>query len=155
MLLTYSDSDFAGDLVTRKSTTGVFCFLNGGPVAWSSRRQDCVSLSSTEAEYVAASAATKTVILFRQLLDDIEWEQTSPTTLLCDNQGAISLVKNSSGGSSEIEAHRCQIPPHPGHGQGRSNSHRVYPHFTTTSRYSNEALGWTALQLTSGRKQYC
>lgn len=95
MLLTYSDSDYAGDLVTRKSTTGVFCFLNGGPVSWSSHRQDCVSLSSTEAEYVAASAATKTVIWFRQLLDDIGWEQKSPTTLLCDNQGAISLVKNS------------------------------------------------------------
>jgi transposase InsO family protein len=95
MLLTYSDSDYAGDLVTRKSTTGVFCFLNGAPVSWSSHRQDCVSLSSTEAEYVAASAATKTVIWFRQLLDDIGWEQKSPTTLLCDNQGAISLVKNS------------------------------------------------------------
>jgi hypothetical protein len=95
MLLMYSDSDFAGDLVTRKSITGVFCFLNGGPVAWSSRHQDCVYLSSTEAEYVAASAATKTVIWFRQLLDDIGWEQTSPTTLLCYNQGAISLVKKS------------------------------------------------------------
>jgi hypothetical protein len=64
-------------------------------VSWSSHRQDCVSLSSTEADYVAACAATKTVIWFRQLLDDIGWEQKSPTTLLCDNQGANSLVKNS------------------------------------------------------------
>lgn len=95
MLLTYSDSDYAGDLVTRKSTTGIFCFLNGGPVSWSSHRQDYVPLSSTEAEYVTASAATKAVMWFRQLLGDIGLEQKSPTTLLCDNQGAISLMKNS------------------------------------------------------------
>ena len=48
----YSDSDYAGDVNTRQSTSGFIFLLNEGPIAWSSRRQQCVSLSATEAENV-------------------------------------------------------------------------------------------------------
>ncbi|XP_044749840.1 uncharacterized mitochondrial protein AtMg00810-like [Coccinella septempunctata] len=51
----FSDSDFAADSETRKSTTGYVIIFCGGPIAWSSRGQPIMSLSSTEAEYIAAA----------------------------------------------------------------------------------------------------
>ena len=55
-LVGYSDSDWAGDLVDRKSTSGTCHFLGRSLVCWSSRKQNCVSLSTAEAEYIAAAA---------------------------------------------------------------------------------------------------
>jgi hypothetical protein len=49
------DSDWAADVDSRRSHTGYLIMLNGGPLSWKSHRQDCVSLSTSEAEYVAAS----------------------------------------------------------------------------------------------------
>ena len=49
------DSDWAADLDSRRSHTGYVLMLTGGAVSWKFRRQDCVSLSTSEAEYVAAS----------------------------------------------------------------------------------------------------
>jgi len=69
-LTCYSDADYAGDCTTRKSTSGYVSLLAGGPVVWSSCRQRCVSLSTTEAEFIAASEASKDVWL-RKLLADI------------------------------------------------------------------------------------
>ena len=69
-LLGYSDSDHAGDLEKRKSTSGVVFFLNGNLVTWSSQKQRVVSLSSCEAEYIAgASAACQGVWLTRLIAD--------------------------------------------------------------------------------------
>jgi len=94
VLTAYTDADFAGDVDTRRPTTGNIFIINGGPVAWSSQRQRCVSLSTTEAEYVAASTATKEIAWLRNLLNDIGCCQHQPTPLLCDNQSAIRLVRN-------------------------------------------------------------
>ncbi|UYV60351.1 hypothetical protein LAZ67_1000907 [Cordylochernes scorpioides] len=77
-LIGFSDADFAGDLDTRKSTTGY----------------NCVSLSTTESEYIAASKATKEAIWLRQLLRELHQEQVKPTTIFCDNQSCIRLVHN-------------------------------------------------------------
>ena len=63
-------------------------------IAWSSQRQRCVSLSTAEAEYVAASTATKEIAWLRNLLNDIGCCQHQPTPLLCENQSAIRLVRN-------------------------------------------------------------
>ena len=93
-LLAYSDADFAANLDDRRSTTGVLLMLNGGPVSWKSQRQSCVSLSTTESEYVAAAAAAKEVVWMRRLLQDIGRHQSKPTLLFCDNQSAIKLVRN-------------------------------------------------------------
>ena len=90
----YTDSDYAGDIGTRQSTSGFIFTLYGGPVAWSSRRQSCIALSTTEAEYVAAGDATKEGIWLRRLLQDLNPEWNAPMPLMCDNQSAIRLVKN-------------------------------------------------------------
>jgi hypothetical protein len=55
-LLGYSDSDYAGCKVDQKSTTSTCQFLGLFLVSWSSKKQDCVALSTTEAEYIAAGA---------------------------------------------------------------------------------------------------
>eukprot|EP00961_Rhodomonas_salina_P064182 862938-Rhodomonas_salina.1 len=53
-LMSWVDSDYASDPNTRKSVTGYVLSLNNEPVSWKAKRQDCVTLSSAEAEYVAA-----------------------------------------------------------------------------------------------------
>lgn len=55
MLDCYTDSDYAGDYETRHSSSGIVILLSCGPIAWSSKKQSIVALSTTEAEYVAAS----------------------------------------------------------------------------------------------------
>ena len=93
-LCAYSDSDFAGNVDDRRSTSGNLFMLYGGPVAWCSKRQKCISLSTTEAEYVAASTAAKELVWLRHLLEDIGCKQLGPTELRCDNQSAVQLVRN-------------------------------------------------------------
>jgi hypothetical protein len=90
----YSDADFASNLDDHRSTTGVILIVNGGPVVWKSQRQKCVSLSTTESEYVAASAGGKEVVWMRRLLQDLGRRQDQPTELFIDNQSAIKLVRN-------------------------------------------------------------
>ena len=61
------DSDFGSDVDTRKSMTGYLMSLNGGPISWKSSRQGGVTLSSSEAECVAASQAGQEVVYLRAL----------------------------------------------------------------------------------------
>lgn len=69
-LIGYSDADYAGDIETRRSTTGYIFTMAGGGISWS-KRQSMVSLSTTEAEYVAASTAGREMVWLRRLLNDI------------------------------------------------------------------------------------
>lgn len=89
----YSDADYAGDKATRRSTSGYVCLAAGGAVSWSSKMQRCVSLSTTEAEFVAASLAAQTVIWLNRLYKEVRGFTVIPT-LFVDNQSAIKLVKN-------------------------------------------------------------
>ena len=68
--------------------------LNGGPVVWGSKKQASTSLSSTEAEFIASTSATQELIWLRGLLSSINHLSHTTTTLLIDNQGVISLIKN-------------------------------------------------------------
>jgi hypothetical protein len=66
-MIGYCDADYAGDLMSRKSTTGWIFLLNGGAISWSSKLQPNVAQSTTEAEYYAASAAAKESLYLRKL----------------------------------------------------------------------------------------
>ena len=90
----FCDSEYAGDPNTRRSTSGFIFILCGGPVAWSSRRQPCVALSSTEAEFVASCDAAKEGVWLKRLLSEMMPGLSGPIPLMCDNQSAIQLVLN-------------------------------------------------------------
>jgi hypothetical protein len=92
-IIGYCDADHAGDVDTRRSTTGYVFKLHGGAVSWSSRLQQTVAASTTEAEYMAAASATKEALWLRKLMTDFN---KPPDTLLInsDNQAAITLLKN-------------------------------------------------------------
>jgi hypothetical protein len=91
-LLCFSDADFAGEPTTRRSTTGQLIKHGDSIVAWASSRQHSVALSTTEAEYVAASEAVKTAVWLKQLLGELG-HQLVPKILI-DNQSAIKLIQN-------------------------------------------------------------
>ena len=58
----FSDADWAGDVNDRKPTSGFLSVLNGGPLTWKSKKQSCVALSTSEAEYIALSGAAQECI---------------------------------------------------------------------------------------------
>ena len=89
----YADSDWGGS-EDRKSITGYLALINGAPVSWQSKRQPTVALSSTEAEYMAATQATKEAIWLRQLLSELGHPQNGATVIFEDNNGCIELAKN-------------------------------------------------------------
>jgi hypothetical protein len=68
----YVDSDFAGDRGNRRSITGFLVHLFGVPVAWKSRQQGGVTLSSSEAEYYAISELAKELKFVKMILDFLD-----------------------------------------------------------------------------------
>lgn len=93
-LIGYCDADFAGDLDTRRSTTGFVFVFNGGALSWSSKLQATVAVSTTEAEYQSAGSAVREALWWRVLMSDLGHACEGPVTILCDNQAAIKLLRN-------------------------------------------------------------
>ena len=89
-LVAYSDSDWA----VGHSTTGFILMLCGAAIVYSSKRQGCVAMSSTEAEIIAASTCSLEVIFVRTLLAEMGLPQDQPTPLAVDNSGAVELSKD-------------------------------------------------------------
>ena len=91
---------------TRKSGTGYVIFINGVAVSWKSKSQHNVSLSTTEAEYVAVSEAVRELKFVTNLLDSISIEFQKPIEVKIDNVGALFLVKsrNTSERTRHIDA---------------------------------------------------
>jgi len=90
----YCDADWAGDDDTRRSTTGYVFGIGTGVISWNSKRQPTVALSTTEAEYMSASAAAREAVWLRALLEEVGFPQQQATTVYCDNSGAIALARN-------------------------------------------------------------
>lgn len=91
-LICYSDSDYAGDQSTGRSTSGMVCLLAGAAISWRSQRQSVVSISSTEAETIAASEASQELIWLNSLLKDLM--KLNKPVLYLDNESAIKLSEN-------------------------------------------------------------
>lgn len=93
-LVGYTDSDWAGDIETRKSTSGYAFYLGSAIFSWSSKKQQVVALSTAEAEYIAATNCATQAIWLRKILEFLQHQQDAPTTIFCDNKSAIALSKN-------------------------------------------------------------
>jgi hypothetical protein len=93
-LIGFTDSDCSGDLVPRKSTSGILFFLGLNLVTWSSQKQKVVALSSCEAEYVAAALGACQGVWLNMLIADITGRATEKFKLLVNNMSAIELSKN-------------------------------------------------------------
>ena len=98
-LVVYSDSDWAGDKQTRRSVSGFVMLLCGVPIMWRSKQQKAVTLSSTEAEFYAASEAVKEILFVAQVLLDLGVPVETPIKVNVDNMGAIFMTGNASSSS--------------------------------------------------------
>ncbi|WVZ89598.1 hypothetical protein U9M48_035978 [Paspalum notatum var. saurae] len=92
-LLGYSDSDFVGCRVERNSISGGCYLLGRSLVLWSSKKQNCVSLSTAEAEYIEARSSCAQLLYMKQMLLDYG-VKLSRIPLLCDNKSAVKLANN-------------------------------------------------------------
>ncbi|MFM8622083.1 MAG: reverse transcriptase domain-containing protein, partial [Holophagaceae bacterium] len=95
----YCDSDFAGDSDTRKSVSGFVIYLCGAAISWRSKGQKSVTLSSTEAEYVAISEVATEILYIAGILKFLNIPLAYPIQVNVDNIGAIYLTKNATTGS--------------------------------------------------------
>jgi hypothetical protein len=68
--------------------------MGDGAISWSSRLQTIVALSTTEAEYIAATSAGQEILWLRNLLTELGYKLPGPSTLHIDNRSAISVAKN-------------------------------------------------------------
>lgn len=90
----YSDADYAGDISTRRSTSGYVFLLGGNNISWCSERQKSVALSTTESKYIAASNAVKELVWLQRLLNELQPNDINEPMFCMDNEGAIRLVRN-------------------------------------------------------------
>ena len=98
-LIGFADAD--GSMSEDRHALSGYAFLiNGGAVSWSTKRQEIISLSTTESEYVAATYAAKEALWLRSLIHQIFGKMLPPTTLFSNNQSAIALAK-------EHQYHAC------------------------------------------------
>nr|GEU62393.1 uncharacterized mitochondrial protein AtMg00810-like [Tanacetum cinerariifolium] len=89
----FADTDHARCIDTRKSTFGGIQFLGDKLVSWMSKKQDCTTISSAEAEYVALSASCAQVMWMRIQLKDYGLNYNK-IPLYCDSQSAIEISCN-------------------------------------------------------------
>jgi hypothetical protein len=91
-LVGYSDSDYAGDKVERRSTSGTYQLLGRSLVSWSSKKQNSVALSTAEAEYIAVGNCAQILWIKATLKDfGIKFRKVP---LLCDNESVMKLTNN-------------------------------------------------------------
>ena len=103
LLTAFVDADWAGDPDSRRSTTGYVLLINGAAIAWKSKRQSVIALSSAEAEFVAASTLVQEITYCRKLLEALGFPQPFATSVAEDNATAISWSEGSVGGSDRAK----------------------------------------------------
>src|SRR4051812_33447732 len=91
----YTDASYLTDSDDSRSQSGYVFIINGGSVSWKSSKQETMSASTTQAEYIVASEAAKEAIWMRNFLMDLGVVQglSNPLDVYCDNNGAIAQAK--------------------------------------------------------------
>ena len=104
-LVGYTDSSWCSDAEDRKSTAGYVFMLGGVPIAWNSRKEPVVELSSRKAEYITASLCACQATWMVNLVEEITWKDHGVITMKIDNMSVINLAKNliAHGRSKHIE----------------------------------------------------
>ena len=92
-LIGYSDSDYAGCKVERKSISGTCQLLGRSLVSWSSKKQNSVALSTAEAKYISAGSCYAQLLWMKATLSDFEIK-FKKVPLLCDNKSVMKLTNN-------------------------------------------------------------
>ncbi|RVW90629.1 Retrovirus-related Pol polyprotein from transposon RE2 [Vitis vinifera] len=89
----YTDADWAGNVDDRKNTSGGCFYIGNCLVAWMSKKQNSISLSTAEAEYIAAGSCCTQLLWIKQMLRDYGIDQGT-MVVFCDNTSAINISKN-------------------------------------------------------------
>jgi len=89
----YCDVDWASE-GDRKSISGYVVTIAGGAIAWSSKKQGTIALSTGEAEYVAATHVAKQVLWHCSILRELEFPLPDTSTILLDNQAALAIARH-------------------------------------------------------------
>jgi len=92
-IVAYTDSDFAGDPIDRKSTSGYMISMNKDPICWQSKKQTVVATSTAEAEYIATSECTKKVLWIRNILKEL-FNLNKPIKIYTDNLASKTTIEN-------------------------------------------------------------
>lgn len=93
-LIGFSDSDWAGSMEDRKSTSGSVFILGSTAITWSSKKQHVTALSTTEAEYIAVTASACQAIWLQRLISDMGQDIGDAIQIFCNNKSTISIAKN-------------------------------------------------------------
>lgn len=93
----YADADWAGNVKDRKSNSGYLFRLGGGTISWCARKQACVALSSTEAEYVSLAESCRELLWIKKLLKDFGEPVQNPVQIFEDNQSCIKMLDQNAG----------------------------------------------------------
>jgi hypothetical protein len=93
-LIAYTDVDWVGCIDDRQSTSGKKFYLGECLVSWLRKKQSSISLSTAEAEYIAATSCCTEVLWMKKNLTDIQFEYDEPIPIYCDNTSTINISKN-------------------------------------------------------------
>jgi hypothetical protein len=139
-IIGYSDSDHGGDLVGRRSTVGMAFYLNESLISWCSQKEKIVSISSCEAEFMAATLAARQDLWLRRLLGELIASAPKMVTLFVNNNSAIALMKNPVFSWKE-QTHRDQVPLHKRVCREKADCSEESEHHRAEGRHIDKATG--------------
>jgi len=90
----FTDADWAGSTIDRRSTSGYCTFIWGNLVTWRSKKQNVVARSSAEAEYRSMAHGICEMIWLKKMMEELKKLFVLPMKLYCDNKAAISIAHN-------------------------------------------------------------
>ncbi|KAM7520863.1 hypothetical protein LguiB_019825 [Lonicera macranthoides] len=90
----YTDADWAGSVMDRRSTSGYCSFIRGNLVTWRSKKHNVVAKSSAEAEFRALAHGICEVMWIKRILEELRFSYLAPIKGYCDNKAAISMAHN-------------------------------------------------------------